>query len=477
VYADGSPARALPVWFWRADDRPRWTRRVDDAVEATVCRGVAEANREPAPPPPTFATGAGGLVALPVDAERIEAITVEIAERQWFSAALPEKALPLVLPALAEVEIAVTGAPADARWLMVVIPAFTDGNGKGQTTGAQRENVATASGDGVVRLGSAEYRRVGAERVRAPMLLGHLAMVSGGGLGCRIEGVHHVNYGCVTAPALVEYRYLRPFPVLEVRVVDAATGAAAGSGTVRLVNAPSSELCHELTDGVARFDTNELERRVYPLRVLMADGESFARECPFAPENGVCTVTFRRGEGVAPWTVRLPALDRVVTVFLELAGGGLARAAPFADFVSRDRGGAFAVAQGQLLLAAAPESVCRLWIVAGDGRVATVAVAASQRSVDATWLDGAPLDPIDVGGLLRARGDPAQAQVDVELRIEFGNGIGKWVRIADYQRQPKAADPGPPPVWRGLSVPKALRGRLEVRGGNLPSQSCELPRR
>src|SRR5262249_48330689 len=153
------------------------------------------------------------------------------------------------------------------------------------------------------------------------------------------------------------------------------SGAAAGSGGVRLANAPSSELWKELTDGVARFDTCELERRTYPLRVLMADGEAFARDCLFAPEGGVCAVTFQRGGGARRWPVGLPGLDRVVAVSPEPPGGGLAAAAPFADWSGRDRGGAFAVRQGRLLLAAAPASACRLWIVAGDGRVAAVAVA------------------------------------------------------------------------------------------------------
>src|SRR5262249_2278631 len=115
AHADGSPARGLPVLLWRADERPRWARRVDDENDATMAPGVANAYYEPSPPAATLATDAQGLVALPPGGAGI-AVSVQFAKDQWFSADLPPPENALVLPALGEIEVVAQGAPSGTQW-------------------------------------------------------------------------------------------------------------------------------------------------------------------------------------------------------------------------------------------------------------------------------------------------------------------------------------------------------------------------
>src|SRR5262249_17801201 len=315
--ADRSPARALPVLLWHADDLPRWATRVADGP-ATMGPGIANAWEEPAPPGRAQTTGADGCVTLPGEGNEIVAVSVQFADQQWFSAASPAGDDPLVLPAMVEIEIGVRGAPPDTAWEALVIPAFFMHDGDTNAAGAMRENLLTASGPGVVRLRQQQFRLGAAERVRAPMLLGHRVMINAWGHRCELRCIGHHDGAEITAPGLLEYEFVRRCATLEVCVDEPGGLPTHVSGTVFLREAADQGTSFRaLAGGVARLDEGVTVGAHLQLRVILDDGEQFRSEATFAPTADVQRVAFVRGTGAPPWRVRLPGLETVSGVFAE----------------------------------------------------------------------------------------------------------------------------------------------------------------
>src|SRR5262249_22145349 len=137
---------------------------------------------------------------------------------------------------------------------------------------------------------------------------------------------------------------------------------------------------------------------------------------------------------------------------------------------------AFAVVPGQLTFVDGEQPAQRLWIVAADGRVANVALGTDARAIDGDWLDAVPLDDIDTGAVLRRFGDPSNASAGIELHLVWTTGTAGAAGLGQSLRWPEQEYRSPPPVWRGLSVPKGLTARFMVSVGN-DVRELPLPRR
>jgi RNA polymerase sigma-70 factor (ECF subfamily) len=484
VYADGSPARGLSVLFWRADDRPRWTQRVDDRRDGTMGPGVANAYSEPAPPATTLETDGNGSVAWPAGEGAVAAVSVQFADQQWFSAAPPRDPAPLVLPALGELELGLRSAPAGASWEVDVTPGFRghDVDVVDYLATQLRANLVTASGEGVVRLRSQHLRLPASERVRLVVLRGNRYGVDAWGHGFELRRVSAEDQ--VVAPAVVEFAVVGALPRVEVRVLDAGGGATSAAGRAHLCNEATTQQDHELQQGVAVFDEVRLPGDVpHPLDVLMADGEWFHRDLA---GTGSQSVVFTRGEGARGMRIRLPGLERAADIahaFVESVSGRLRDCDGPGLLGFYEPSAKLVFAAGAVIVHALPADAATVWILARDGRVAAVPGVADA-AVDAQWLPADPIAPIDVAGLYRDHGDLPIMSALVATRITGSHGEERWWNFASHLRSPRQEFPEPPPVWSGLQAPRGLRTRLLVSGRGSPDESepriereYELPRR
>jgi len=491
-FADGSPAAGLPVWFWRDDDsRPSWTQRVDAAVDREVGTGIVNAGEDPRPPAHAAATDAQGRVALPADPAQAAIVSVQYAPDQEFSAALPAAGKPLLLPALADLEIGVRSAPPGSKWSVLLSGGLREPDGGSSLYGDLRENVAAASGPGVVRIREHRYDLDVADRLHAWLPRDHLCGVDVWGHGFDLRLIDHSdNNAIVTVPAALEAESTRRLAGLELTVLEARGGRTSVTGHCSLVDRRTTELGpglssggtehqQELAAGTATFDEVELRQdATYTLVVLLADGEWFRREVRFAPVDGMHQVALTRGEGNQPVRLRLPglAISSVHGVAIEYPDGTIHGAEPWAMHVMADDP-VFASRGDQLALSLLPDAWLTAWVVLADGRLGMVGTLSSGEVADVHWLPALASETIDVATLYRDYGDHEMMAAYLEVELVGSRDVKSWFIVASHRRFHRSERVAPP-VWRDLQLPAGSRSRIRLYGHEEPDgpgESHELP--
>jgi hypothetical protein len=122
------------------------------------------------------------------------------------------------------------------------------------------------------------------------------------------------------------------------------------------------------------------------------------------------------------------------------------------------------------------------WVVLSDGRVGTVSRESVAAVTDVAWLPAGPTQTVDVMALYRDYGDRMSMAVYLEVELVGSRGQSAWHCIATHRRFHRV-ERTVPPVWSGLQLPAALKGRLRLYGSDEPdfanaeAHEIPLPRR
>ncbi|HZN38496.1 MAG TPA: sigma-70 family RNA polymerase sigma factor [Planctomycetota bacterium] len=463
VDANGKPAANLPVWWWRDDDRPRWTEppsgrsRPGEALETAG---------EPLPEPTPLHTDASGRVALP--SPRPAAMTVEVASGLWFSVSRPQSRV--VLPATSEVRALLVGAPPGTAWEGTCRFAEPHGREWRSLAGVCLAT-STTSGPGVIRFEGKRFVARCGETV--PVVVPeHRKWFWQFDVSCYGFEIATQNPPR-QAPFDAEFRVGRKLPRVIVAVLEPGGNLTAQPGTVRL-RADGHVQRRPLVDGLAVFAVPQPLGPKPDLRVLLADG------------RGATAVTDRGGRAAgrqlsvqivdtrAPVCIRLRDV-RPSEVWRVLLSGrkGWSRVDSVTDELAVGADVVYGLHEGCLWIAGVTEA--RQWqvaIVAQNGRVALVTTSLFGDG-EAWWLPSAPPVDVPLAALFRecGRRPPLRAELAIGLPADDGGTSFQVLWSHD-----QLADGGSPPVWRSMTLSPALPLRLRVLAGSHGDAAVVLER-
>jgi len=468
VHADGQPAIALEVRWWTAANRPEWTERIDPGkVRTNWPRGMGPgAFRQPWPIG-DLRTSSTGDVAVPTNDAAPAAIAVRLGDGLFFATTWNGERT-IALPPLARLDLAVSGAPANARWRGGCFAAFCEGDDEDLNHGYARLNVETSSGAGVVRWDRLRFAS-DTPQAEVVVLAGRPCAIEAEGIGFQIEP----SVAFSVAPGAVTFRAGERVPQLVVQVVAGDGSDAARSGRVWVVDESGSN-SEELVAGRASLDRRtDAGRR--DVLCMLADGSTLRGVAPVDEPDQDRTLRLSLANVEPPVRVACEGGFDATLDAVWIDVGGQFVASERTDLLPPQRAGAFFVVDGELRLAGQDAGWRGGFAVTGNGRVATFARGVGGALVRATWLADAKRT-IDVPAMSREFGDLPAFTAALELEAQRDDGTTQWILLRFFRRLVATDHPQRLEAWP-LQLPTAWRARMTFRGGPTDQKQAMLEQR
>jgi RNA polymerase sigma factor (sigma-70 family) len=453
--ANQAPAAHLPVWWWRDDDRPKWTMPPSGRSRL---HEVADAAGEELPPPTPLRTDAAGRVVVPSWAPT--AMTVELASGLWFSVSSPPSHV--MLPATSEVRAELVGALPGTEWEGVC--RFAQQHGREWLTAAgvcfmSRNDISL----GVIRFAGQRFVARTGETVRV-VVPAQRAMSWQFDVSC-------YGYEIVTrnapkpAPFDAEFRVGRRLPRMSVAVHEPGGAMTEQPGTVRLRADGEPAQRRPLVAGRAVLAVPHSIAAKPDLRVLLADGRESRAVIDLGGSAAERQFVVQLVDTRAPVRIRLRDVEpEEVWRVLLLDKKGWTRVESVAAEASAGADVVHGLHANCLWLAGVTEVAnWQVAIVAKTGKVALTSTSLFGDG-DAWWLRSAPPVDVSLAGLYRECGKQPVLHAELAIGLPARDGGSSFETL--WSHDDVVADAESPPVWRAMTLPMAQPLRLRVLAGS-----------